>query len=282
MKNHILILLIFLLIIPSFSGAQISVKFNADTTVVCEGYPLQFNDLSTGFNVYKWLWNFGDDSTSVLQNPVHAYSTSGTYTVTLTASSIYTDDTSTATVSKTNYIIVRKIPAPDFTYTDTMFLPSYLYYFKGSVSNDDLVLPFSYYWNFDQLQFVGGDTVEIHTFPKEGDFPVSLIVESGAGCTDTVTKIVSVKDVLEAPNIFSPNGDGQNDVFLVKSNGVNEFVLEVFNRWGAIIYSLTAKRLQWDGRSSSGVILPPGTYYYHVTSPDVKGYNKAGVILLVK
>ena len=91
-----------------------------------------------------------------------------------------------------------------------------------------------------------------------------------------------VKDILDAPNIFSPNGDGYNDVFIVKTNGANQFLLEVFNRWGAIIYSITAKRPQWDGRSSSGVILPPGSYFYHITSPDVKGYKKAGVIQLVK
>ncbi len=281
MKNFLFILLFSLLIIPSLVDAQISVKFDADTTVVCEGYPLQFNDKSTGFNVFKWHWDFGDATTDSVQNPVHAFSAAGTYTVTLTASSRYLDDTSTATVSKINYIIVRKLPVPEFSYSDTMFLPSYLYYFKATVSNDDL-LPYHYFWNFDQLQYIAGDTVEIHTFPKEGSFMVSLIVEAGAGCTDTITKTINVKDVLETPNIFSPNGDGQNDVFLVKSNGVNEFVLEIFNRWGAIVYSLTAKRLQWDGRSSAGVIMPPGTYFYHITSPDVKGYNKAGVIQLVK
>lgn len=271
----------------SVSFAQITVNFNADTTIVCEGYPLQFHDQSTGYNVYKWNWAFGDGEIDSVQNPVHAYSTAGTYSVTLIASSLYQPDTllppdtSTGTKLKTNYIVVRKLPVPEFTYTDTLFLPSYLYYFYGVVSNDD-ALPYHYFWSFEDTTFQYGDTVAIHTFSNSGDFSVSLLVESGAGCVDTITKIINVKDILEVPNIFSPNGDGQNDVFVVKTNGANEFLLEIFNRWGAIVYSQTAKRLQWDGRSSAGVKLPAGTYYYHISSPEVKEYNQAGAILLVK
>jgi len=173
------------------------------------------------------------------------------------------------------------MPVPDFVYTDTMFLPSFLYYFDGKVINRD-TLHYHYYWNFNQAAFQSGDTIEIHSFPNEGTFQVSFLVDAGLGCVDTITKTITVKDAFEASNIFSPNGDGQNDVFIVKTNGTNEFVMDIFNRWGAIVYSLTAKRLQWDGRSSAGVILPPGTYYYLVSSPDVSGYNKTGVILLVK
>lgn len=265
----------------SFSFGQIAVNFSADTTYVCEGYPLQFNDQSSGYNVYKWHWDFGDGGIDSVQNPIHIYNTAGSYTVTLTASSISPPaDTSTGTKIKTNYINVRQIPVADFSYTDTLFLPSYLYYFSSIVTNND-ELPYHYFWNFDELNFQLGDTVAIHTFPKEGNFSVSLIIEAGAGCVDTITKVISVKDALEVPNVFSPNGDGQNDVFVVKTNGANEFLLEIFNRWGAIIYSQTAKRLQWDGRSSAGVKLPAGIYYYHITSPDVKEYSKAGAILLV-
>lgn len=267
--------------LASFSHAQITVKFSADTTVVCEGYPLQFFDESSGYNVFKWHWDFGDSSTDTLQNPTHIYSDSGVYTVTLTASSTYLTDTSTATLVKTKYVYVRRMPVIDFIYTDTMFLPSFLYYFDGTVTNRD-TLPYYYSWNFDQTAFQPSDTIEIHTFPEEGSFYVCFLVDAGLGCIDTICKSIDTKNVLEAPNVFSPNGDGQNDVFVVRTNGANEFVMDIFNRWGAIVYSLTAQRLQWDGRSSAGVVLPAGTYYYHISCPDVSDYNLTGVILLVK
>lgn len=277
MKKQIFILFFLNIFFVNFIFSQINVNFNADTTVICEGGTIQFTDLSVGLNVFNWKWNFGDNGIDSIQNPIHQYNDSGDFTVTLTASS----SNATQTKSKTKYIKVRKFPDADFTYTDTMFLPSYLLYFHGYVINKDS-LQYKYYWNFNQTNYLLGDSDAIFTFPNADTYYVNLIVEAGKGCRDTVFDTLSVTDVLDAPNIFSPNGDGINDVFVVKSNGVSEFVLDVFNRWGAIVYSQTARRLQWDGRTSAGVLLPCGTYFYHITSTELKGYKKAGVLLLVK
>jgi len=278
MVKHLIILFFLNIFFVNFIFSQINVNFNADTTVICEGGSIQFTDLSVGDIVSNWQWTFGDGETdSFIQNPVHQYNYEGVYTVSLTASS----SNATQTKEKKKYIKVRKFPDADFTYTDTMFLPSYLLYFHEYIINQD-TLPYKYYWNFNQSYYLQGDADAIYTFPNPGTYYVDLIVEAGKGCRDTVSDTISVTDVLEAPNIFSPNDDGINDVFVVKSNGVNEFVLDVFNRWGAIVYSQTARRLQWDGRTSAGVLLPCGNYFYHITSTDLKGYKKAGVILLVK
>lgn len=277
MIRHIIILVFFNLFFVNFIFSQIDVRFSSDTTVICEGGSIQFADNSIGDTVYNWHWTFGDGGIDSVKNPLYQYNVSGNYTVTLTASSF----NATQTHTKTNYIKVRKFPDVAFTSTDTMFLPSYLFYFHGYVITPD-DLPYKYYWNFEQTTYQQGDAIAINTFPSAGNYIVSFIVEAGKGCRDTVYDTLTVTDILEAPNIFSPNGDGINDVFTVKSNGANEFVLDVFNRWGAIVYTQTAKRLQWDGRTSAGVQLPCGTYFYHISSPEIKGYKKAGAILLVK
>lgn len=277
MTKHFIILILFNLFYVNFIFSQIDVRFNADTTVICEGGSIQFTDNSIGDTVYNWHWTFGDGGIDTVQNPLYQYNVAGDYTVSLTASS----SNDTRTKIKTNYIKVRKFPDAAFTFTDTMFLPSYLLYFHGFVLNKD-DLQYNYYWNFNQTNYQLGDTIAIYAFPSAEDYIVSLIVEAGKGCKDTVFDTLSVKDLLETPNIFSPNGDGVNDVFIVKSNGANLFEIDIFNRWGAIVYSQTAKRLQWDGRTSAGVQLPCGTYFYHISSPDIKGYRKAGAILLVK
>jgi gliding motility-associated-like protein len=277
MIKHLIILSFLFFTVSDILFAQIEVNFESDTTVICEGGSISFADLSVSDTVKNWHWNFGDGGIDSIKNPTHTYLISGVYSVSLTASG----SNATQTKVKTNYIFVRKFPTASFSFTDTMFLPSYIFYFHGTVLNRD-TLPYKYYWNFNQSSFNIGDSIAVNTFPSFGSFVVSLIIEAGNGCQDTVSDTIQVNDILEVPNVFSPNGDGQNDVFIVKSNGVNDFELVVFNRWGAIVYTQTAKRLQWDGRTSAGVQIPFGTYFYHITSPDVKGYKKSGALLLVK
>lgn len=75
--------------------------FSADDVTPTVLQNVNFTDLSVG-NPTSWNWNFGDGQTSTLQNPSHAYNASGTYTVTLTATNVYGNDSEV----KTNYITV--------------------------------------------------------------------------------------------------------------------------------------------------------------------------------
>ena len=83
--------------------------FGADKTEIFPGTEVQFTDLST-HNPDTWEWDFGDGNTSTEQNPVHAYSETGTYTVTLTVTNSYGESTET----KNGYITV----ATTGTFTD--------------------------------------------------------------------------------------------------------------------------------------------------------------------
>lgn len=84
-------------------------EFAASSTSSCSGL-IQFTDVSTN-NPTSWLWDFGDGTTSTLQHPSHSYTTSGTYTVVLTATNTYGDNTMT----KTNYVTVNLATAPSTT-----------------------------------------------------------------------------------------------------------------------------------------------------------------------
>ncbi len=72
--------------------------------------------------------------------------------------------------------------------------------------------------------------------------------------------------VFALPNVFTPNGDGKNDVFapLRCAAFVEQVRLVVYNRWGAKVYEGVSSELAWDGRSSDGRELPTGLYYYEV------------------
>ncbi|HEX9958838.1 MAG TPA: gliding motility-associated C-terminal domain-containing protein, partial [Fibrella sp.] len=81
------------------------------------------------------------------------------------------------------------------------------------------------------------------------------------------------------PEGFSPNGDGINDTFVISGTEGLTVSLEVFNRWGHLVYSNTDYRNDWDGRPNIGVQagtmsngLPDGTYYYVVKLSDGREY----------
>jgi len=89
---------------------------------------------------------------------------------------------------------------------------------------------------------------------------------------------------LYAPNAFSPDGDGVNDFFSVKGQGADNFSLEVYNRWGQMVYQSDDLNEEWNG-DYRGSQVPMGTYVYQVKAVNVSGDNtmvKKGTVVLVR
>ena len=94
---------------------------------------------------------------------------------------------------------------------------------------------------------------------------------------------------LFVPDGFTPNGDGINDVFIIKHPSTITVELAVFNRWGNIIYQNNDYKNDWDGRVDGNLLgkeLPEGTYYYTYKAIE-KTTNKlasqgAGFLTLIK
>ena len=84
------------------SGDTPIAAFTSDKTEITESENITFTDQSTN-NPTSWSWSFGEGATSTVQNPLHTYNTAGTYTVVLTVTNAYGNDTET----KTNYITVN-------------------------------------------------------------------------------------------------------------------------------------------------------------------------------
>jgi gliding motility-associated-like protein len=124
----------------------------------------------------------------------------------------------------------------------------------------------SWWWDLGGVPpgSVSGQLASV-TFPAiAGDYPVMLVVTTAEGCVDTVRSVVRVIEpgIIEMPNVFSPNGDGQNDRFIPLLYNGTPAVLEIYNRWGQQVFSTRALAQGW-----SGADVPDGTYYYVVT-PD--------------
>jgi gliding motility-associated-like protein len=90
------------------------------------------------------------------------------------------------------------------------------------------------------------------------------------------------KDVF-VPNVFSPNGDGKNELLLVYGNYINKLEMRIFNQWGEQVELVTDKNKGWDGRHK-GKAQPVGVYVYTLkaTMQDGKVINLKGYITLLR
>ena len=111
-------------------------------------------------------------------------------------------------------------------------------------------------------------------------------MSDGGLCPITVTIFIEVKgqSSILIPNVFTPNGDGQNDVFMVDGTNLESVEAEIFNRWGLSMYSWNQVNGGWNGRTTSGTEVPDGTYFYIITAKGLDGteYFKKGAFSLIR
>ncbi|HWY99192.1 MAG TPA: gliding motility-associated C-terminal domain-containing protein, partial [Bacteroidia bacterium] len=116
-----------------------------------------------------------------------------------------------------------------------------------------------------------------------GAYVVTLTASNG-GCKDSVSDTVFVIQTIYIPNVFTPNGDGINDVFHVTIGGMKTYSIEIFNRWGEKVFIADSPEIDWDGMSMGGVAESDGTYYYIIKATDYIGkvYNFKGAVQLIR
>ncbi|MEX1188366.1 MAG: gliding motility-associated C-terminal domain-containing protein [Bacteroidia bacterium] len=114
-------------------------------------------------------------------------------------------------------------------------------------------------------------------FETPGIYSVLLTAISDEGCIDTASVALEVIEGFIFSNVFSPNGDGINDELKLPNSGLLEFSLKVFSRWGNEVYNSQFSKLSWDGRDSSGNLVPAGTYFYLLEAKSSSNdYSKRG------
>ena len=129
------------------------------------------------------------------------------------------------------------------------------------------------------------------SYSYEGNYIVSLIINKGSECENEIQKEVEITQYLTneitIPNVFSPNGDGINDVFELQNlrNDCDDYELYIYNRWGVLVHSSKGNKLTWDGTNNKELFLKnktplaQGVYYYIFKS---KTYKQEGTIELLK
>ncbi len=139
-------------------------------------------------------------------------------------------------------------------------------------------------WDFGDNNF-STDSSLMHIYNLRGDYMAYIILTDERGCVayDSIYVFVDGREI-RFPNIFTPNGDGVNDIFTFKAERITEFECVIFNRWGQVVYSWTAPVGGWDGRTLAGKESPTGEYYYILKAidRDGKSIERKGNLMLTR
>ena len=138
----------------------------------------------------------------------------------------------------------------------------------SSESVDDNV---DYEWSFGDGE-LSYEAKPMHQYKTKGNYHVSLKLTK-AECVEVIEDEIEIKErKLEIPNIFTPNNDGKNDVFLVSlPDEISSFEGVILNKEGQLMYRWTNSKEGWDGLMMNGQEAKSGTYYYVVRGNDALG-----------
>lgn len=186
----------------------------------------------------------------------------------------------------TGCVVVKTVPLlVGFSlFVDVEVEPDSEIYEGGSVdlSVVDILDDSEYIWNTGE----SGTTITVS--PEETTVYVVTVTDQN-GCTATGSVEVVVRNAkcdetdVYLPNAFTPNGDGVNDVFIPRSNFIDEMQLVIYNRWGQEVFTSIDKNQGWDG-TYEGKLLPADSfaYYLKVRCVNAEEYIKKGNVTLIR
>jgi len=237
-----------------------TVTFFVEPDSGCAPLDVQFTNTTDPGMIGSCTWQFGDGGALSECSTGHTYRDPGTYTVSLTINSPAGCEGDT-----TLYHLVQVDPAPQAAFT---FGPQPTDFYHPLISFEDQSSTdaIAWHWTFGQgaPPYADGMNPQVG-FPNDdsGEYPVELVVTNIYGCTDTTRHVVRIDGVFSvyAPNAFTPNADGNNDLFLpvVRDDAGRDYDLRIFDRWGTEVFHSDVPTNGWDGRVDGA---PPVTGVY--------------------
>ena len=249
--------------------------------------PLEVYFVNNSLAGLPFVWDFNDGTTSDQVSFKHTYNEPGTYKPSLTVTGengeIVTRDT-TITVypqPQASFVVVNK----------EVYIPEEEAIFINESSDAA-----TYLWDFGDGN-TSTETDPKHIYESAGFYDVELQVWSEYDCYNGI-KVLEALEVIESgqvifPNAFTPNLDGSsggvynpndfsNDVFYPIGEGLENYHLEVFNRWGALVFESKDINIGWDGYYD-GKLLDEGVYVWKVTGKynNGKDFKKVGTVMLL-
>ncbi len=240
---------------------------------VCSGAPVEIVASAGGTGPFTYSWNTGETTDSIsVASPID--STTVVYTVTVSNG---------CSTSKTTSI-TAEYPSLSTCCNQTLI-----------IENDTAVIyaggnSVSYSW-IDSTQVVCLDPPKCDTVRVTPTVTTiyTVVGTDKAGCevTGYVTILIDVPCLdFNVPNVFTPNFAGPNGhdgEFYIKTDNINSWSIQIFDRWGKEVYKSTDVYSYWTGKNESGSQANDGVYYYVITGVcQSKTYKKSGFVQLIR
>jgi gliding motility-associated-like protein len=134
----------------------------------------------------------------------------------------------------------------------------------------------------------GNNATLVFTEGIAGIYPVSLIVTTDEGCIDTTTIDLNIIPdvIMYVPNSFTPDGDEHNQTWKFYIEGIDfmNFKVEIFNRWGELMWESFDAKAEWDGTFNNQKV-PQGSYTWKMSYKELNSDGRqqhVGYINLLK
>lgn len=276
----------------TFNSSTVNASANAAPNVIACDPP--FNVNFTGGTTPQHLWNFDDGTpVSTLANPSHTFSSIGNYNIMYVAI-----DSSTCNIADTAYVSVQILQSEEFSAEFSPVPPQPCkdtvrvnIVFTGSGA-DSLV------WNMGDGTIIIGDSAISYFYTNPGAYTLSLTAyDNTCNIMETISQTINVDestlngDVI-IPNVFTPNGDGENDEFKLLfaqypdadlAQYLEEYKMQIFNRWGKKVFESDSGN--WNGKIN-GKPADDGVYFYIITYNQVcldeETMTKTGHVTLLR
>lgn len=245
------------------------VDFTASNISGCAPLKVEFLNLANGYSTLRW--DFGDGNISNELNPNYEYKNAGEFTVTLFA---INDLGCFNFHTKPLYVNVLPKPTSDFRFEPEKIKISEPTVNFLDMSSNDVV---KRKWIFAEPTDTSILQNPFFTYNDTGDYRVKLWVQNEFGCTDTSSVSIRIDGdlIIYVPNVFSPNNDGINDVFLPRGTYIDSknFSLKIFNRWGDLVFETDNLNEGWDGNIGFDKLKHTNIYYWQIELKDKAGQN---------
>ena len=218
-------------------------------------------DVEGGTQPYSYVWSHGDNVQNATHLPI------GFYSVSITDAMGCKNQFDSILIMQPNPLVIDSITKP----------------ISCSLLNDAMIAVYPEGgYGFYQYLWSDNSTSDSLIDLAPGNYSVTITDENGCTHVSNYTIAVNPEICWEIWTSFSPDGDGVNDKWNIRwSSLYPEMIIQIFNRWGALVYENKGAFDGWDGTGKSGKLLPSETYYYVINLNDGSTPIQTGTVTIV-
>ena len=256
---------------------EININISSSPLKGCEPFTVQFES-NLDPSMHTFNWNLGNGTGSNSSNTASTFS-QGNYDISLIVFNFM--DNCAGSIQLDNFISVEPQPQSYFTLNTTeLNLGESLEILNESTFANSYLYEFS-------TGFATSDENPIYTPTINGEIDIwQFAINEELNCVDSsyARIYVNYEYTVWIPNSFTPNQDSQNDEFYPIMYGIPEYRLQIYDRWGKLVYDKFGSQPSWNGKLKNGETSPTNSFAYIVRFETLSGkkITKKGVVNLIR